>query len=584
MASPIGAGQEVAIKDAIVFLFASGVVIPLIRLARIPAVAGFVLAGILLGPFGLGALAGSVPWLTYVSISEPETAAPFAELGVLFLLFLLGLELSFQKLWALRRMVFGAGTIQSGASALVIGLAAFSVGQTAPAAAVIGLALALSSTAIVMQLLVEQRRAATATGRSALGVLLFQDILVAPILIFVGFASRGSGGDLTGAIMQALAEGFVAILIILVLGRFALSRVYRLAAHVGGRDELMALALLTVVGSAVITASAGLSLALGAFLAGLLLGETEFKHQTEIDLEPFKGLLLGLFFMTVGMGLDLTAILSNAGLVIGLLAGLLLAKLAIAMVACRLFGDRHVMFEAAFLLAPAGEFAFVILGAGLAGGVLDAITVSILAAVAGLSMLVTPALGQLGQVLAAKTAPPLESRIDNGQYTELEGHVILAGFGRVGHAIARILESEDTDLVALDRDAMRVSREREKGWKIYYGDASRPEMLEKAGAHGAALFIVTVDDPASAEAMVWAVRAIRPAAPILARARDTDHADQLFAAGATHVVPDAIEAGLQLASRALSEFGYGLDAVSDRIQAERETAYARATRARPAAE
>jgi len=582
MASPVGEGQEIVIKDAIVFLFASGVVVPLIRLAKVPAVAGFLLAGIVLGPHVLGAMADSVPWLRYVSITEPEAAAPFAELGVLFLLFLLGLELSFQKLWALRRLVFGAGALQSGVSALVIGFAAFMFGQTAPAAAAIGLALALSSTAIVMQLLIEQRQATSQTGRTALGVLLFQDILVAPILIFVGFAARGNDGDLAGAILRALAEGAIAIVVIVVLGRFALSRVFRLAAHVGGRDGLMALTMLTVVGSAAITASAGLSLALGAFLSGLLLGETEFKHQTEIDLDPFKGLLLGLFFMTVGMGLDLAVIWSNAGTILLILAALVGVKLAIAMAACRLFADSTSMYQAGFLLAPAGEFAFVIFGAALAGGVVDSATVSILAAVAGLSMLVTPALGKLGQIVAKRMEPVPQARLDGSDYKDLEGHVIVAGFGRVGQAIARILESEEAEIVALDRDAMRVSRERENGWKIYYGDASRPEMLERAGAEGAALFIVTVDDPASAEAMVRAVRSLRPAAPILARARDAEHAEELREAGASHVVPDAIEAGLQLASRALSEFGYGMEAVSDRISAEREQAYAKAVRAEAA--
>lgn len=584
MASPVAAGQEVIIKDAIVFLVAAGVVVPLIRLLKVPAVAGFVIAGVILGPHAIGALSDAIPWLRYLSITEPGAAAPFAELGVLFLLFLLGLEFSFEKLWALRRLVFGAGALQSGVSAVFIGVVAFAFGYSGPAAATIGLAFALSSTAIVMQLLIEERRAATATGRTALGVLLFQDLLVAPILIFVGFASREDDGALADVILQALWQGFVAILVIFVIGRFALRRVFKLAAHVGGRDQLMALALLAVVGSAVITASAGLSLALGAFLAGVLLGETEYKHQTEIDLEPFKGLLLGLFFMTVGMGLNLPVMAENSGIILLGLVALLVVKLAIAMGACRLFAGRKEMIEASFLLAPAGEFAFVILGAASVGGVVDQETISILAAIAGLSMLITPALGRLGQVIAKRTDAASAHQIDATHYADLEGHVILAGFGRVGHSIARILESEEADLVALDRDAMRVASEREKGWKVYYGDAARPEMLEKAGAHGAAMFVVTVDDPTSAEAMVRAVRTLRPDAPILARARDTEHADALLAAGATHVIPDAIEAGLQLASRALSEFGYGIDTVRDRIATARETAYAKAGAPAEAAE
>ena len=308
MAEP---GHEILIKDAIVFLFAAGVVVPVFRYLKLPAVVGFMLSGIALGPYALGSLAHSHPFLEYFSISEPEAAAPFAELGVLFLLFLLGLEFSFEKLWGLRRAVFGAGGLQAAISALVIGLIAWQIGLPAEAAIICGLALALSSTAIVMQLLIEQKQAAQPVGRAALSVLLFQDILVAPILIFVGFVNIEAGTNLSTVLLEALVNGVIAIIVILVIGRFGLRRMFRLAAAAGGRDFLMALTLLTVVGAAAITATAGLSLALGAFLAGLLLGETEFKHQTEVDLEPFKGILLGLFFMTVGMSLNLPSILSQ---------------------------------------------------------------------------------------------------------------------------------------------------------------------------------------------------------------------------------------------------------------------------------
>ena len=288
-------GQELLIKDALVFLLAAGLVVPLLRALKLPAVVGFILAGLALGPSGFSAFSDRVPILEYVTISDHAAAAPFAELGVLFLLFLLGLELSFQKLWALKRTVFGAGTMQAVLSALVIGYGLTLIGLPPTEAVIIGLALALSSTAIVMQILVEQKRAARPVGRSALGVLLFQDILVAPILIFVGFTASRGESDLATVLLQASFNGFLALAIIFVIGRFLLRHLFRLAINAGGRDFLMAITLLTVVGASVITYNAGLSLALGAFLAGLLLGETEFKHQTEIDLEPFKGLLLGLF-------------------------------------------------------------------------------------------------------------------------------------------------------------------------------------------------------------------------------------------------------------------------------------------------
>ncbi|MEO1100409.1 MAG: cation:proton antiporter [Pseudomonadota bacterium] len=569
-------GNEILIKDALVFLFAAGVIVPVFRALKIPVVVGFVIAGVLLGPAGLGSLVDGVPILAYFSISEPEAAAPFAELGVLFLLFLLGLEFSFEKLWALRRVVFGAGALQVATSAAIIGFAAYAFGLPGPTAIIIGLALALSSTAIVMQQMIEERRAATEVGRSSLGVLLFQDLMVAPILIFVGFAASNGEGPLSAAIFEALLEGGLAILAIFLIGRFLLRRVFRLAAWSGGRDFLMALTLLTVVGAAAITANAGLSLALGAFLAGLMLGETEFKHQTEVDLEPFKGLLLGLFFMTVGMGLDLNIVTSQAGIVLAGLAALLVLKAGVAFVACRLFASKTPSaLETAFLLAPAGEFAFVILAAAIAGGAIAPELAGLIAVVAGLSMVLIPLMGWGGRALSEMMKSPAAAP-ELGEFSELEGHVVIAGFGRVGQAIAHILRDEDAEIVALERDAMRVSHGHEEGWKVYLGDASRTEILERAGSRGAALFVVTVDDPPSAEQMVRAMRAARIEAPILARARDTDHADRLREAGATFVIPDAIEAGLQIAARALEEFGYDSETVRDLIAADRMSEYRRA--------
>lgn len=575
-----GAGQEVWLKDAIVFLVAAGIVVPLLRRWKMSAVLGFLLAGIALGPYGLGAVAERfhLSWLEFITITEPETAAPFAELGVLFLLFLLGLELSFKKLWQLRRAVFGTGGLQAIASAGVIAVAVWFAGLPGPVALTVGLALALSSTAIVMQLLAEERRAALPVGRVALAVLLFQDILVAPILILVGFLSRGAETGILAALLEAVVQGAIAIGIIVLIGRFGLSRVFRYAAQ-GGRDFLMALTLLVVVGAAVLTAGAGLSLALGAFLAGLLLGETEFKHQTEVDLEPFKGLLLGLFFMTVGMSLDLPAVWRYLPIVAGCLAAMLIVKGLIAFAAVRLIsGNRAIAVESAFLLAPAGEFAFVIVAAASAGALLDPPVATVITAIAALSMLLTPVSGRLGRHLAGRLTGPEPAAPGLSGFTGAEGHVVIAGFGRVGEAIASVLRAEQTEIVALDRRTAVVSRARKQGWPVYLGDASRPEILERAGAAGASLFAVTVDDAASAEAMVRAVRAVRSNALIVARAQDGEHARRLSEAGADYVIPDAIEAGLQMAGRALEEYGLAPETVRDRIACARDAEYQRARR------
>lgn len=571
------AGQDIAIKDAIVFLFAAGLIVPALRMLKLPSVAGFILAGLALGPSGIGALQSEWGVLEYLTISEPAAAAPFAELGVLFLLFLLGLELSFDKLWALRRIVFGAGSLQVLASASVIALAASALGVPPAGAVLIGLGLALSSTAVVMQLLSERHQVASAVGRSTLGVLLLQDILVAPILIYAGFAGANPEAPIAEVAAEGLVQGVVAIGVIFIVGRFLLRRLFHMAAQGGGRDFLMALTLLTVVGAAAITASAGLSIALGAFLAGILLGETEFKHQAEIDLEPFKGVLLGLFFMTVGMSLDLSVVLAQWQVVIAGVAVLVVVKALIATAAIRAFvPGMGVPLEAAMLLAPAGEFAFVVLAAGSGSGVLSGEVVTLTSAIVGLSMLLTPLCWRGGRWLAAKVDPErADPELELGQQSK-EGHVIIAGFGRVGRTIARMLEKESCDLVALDVRPDTVARARADGWNVYLGDGGRAEVLEKARVRSAMLVVVTVDDPLSGEAMVRGTRELQPSVMILARAQDADHAHTLYEAGANFVVPDAIEAALQMSARALHEFGYDTETVRDMIASERGDEYRRA--------
>ncbi|WP_300376454.1 cation:proton antiporter [Henriciella sp.] len=570
-------GQEIFLKDLLVFLFAAGVIVPAFRALRLPAVAGFLIAGVALGPHGLGTLEHLWQPLQYFTVSEPEAAEPFAELGVLFLLFLLGLEMSFEKLWDMKKVVFGAGGLQTILSAGAIGVTLWMFGISAQAAAVIGLALALSSTAIVMQVLTSDNRAATPTGRTALGVLLFQDVLVAPILIFVSFLSPENSVNIAQTVLRALFEGLIAITVIVITGRFILQRVFRMAAKAGGRDFLMALTLFTVIGAGVITGVAGLSVALGAFLAGLLLGETEFRHQTEVDLDPFKGLLLGIFFMTVGMGIDLMAIGDIALIVLGGLAGLIILKALVAWVACRLFaGPAPVATESALLLAPAGEFAFVVMTAAAAAGVLAPELTTPVTAIAGLSMLLIPLTSRMGQKLAGRMKAPEPTPLQNEDFSDREGHVIIAGFGRVGRTIARILSDNQADIVVLERGLNSVKTGRDEGWQVSYGDAARKEILEAAGASGASLFVVTVDDAVSAEHMVRAIRALRPNVPVFARARDAEHGKSLREAGATFVIPDAIEAGLQLAGRVLQEFGYATETVRDKIGAERDQEYRKA--------
>jgi K+:H+ antiporter len=561
--------QAGELKGLLIFLLAAGIIVPFFHRARIGTVLGFLLVGVALGPFGLGRLVEAYPWLWYLTFDEPERAQPAAELGIIFLLFLLGLELSLQRLWQLRVYVFGVGAAQVALSALAIGLIAGWSGAQAPL--VLGLCLALSSTAIVMQLLIEQGRSATQLGRVALSVLLFQDLMVVPILFIVGMLGRGTDAavlSLVGAFVQALA----AVGVIMLAGRYVVRPLLRSAARTGSRDLIMAITLLIVISAAAATGAAGLSAALGAFLAGLLLNESEYRHHIEVDLEPFKGLLLGIFFITVGTSIDLRVVVAEASWILLAVAGLIVVKGAILFAVARAFRvPLAVSAELALLLAQASEFAFVVIGLARSRDFMSPQIANSALAVVGLSMMATPLLARL----ASSVARRLE-RLDHRDYApgadgaEFEDHVVIGGFGRVGQTIGRLLTAENIRFVGLDANAQLVAEHRAQGQQVYFGDASRRELLERAGARHTRAFVVTLDAPGAAERMVEAVRALRPDAAVFARARDPEHAANLAACGALEVIPETVEASLQLGARVLEALGLPEEAVAQRIEEARD--------------
>jgi CPA2 family monovalent cation:H+ antiporter-2 len=575
------------IKDVFVFLGAAGLVVPLFHRARIGAVLGFLVVGLIVGPYGLGRLVGDYPWIQFLTISDPKRVEPFAELGVIFLLFLLGLELTWSRLWQLRRYVLGVGGMQVALSALAIGAAVALAGASREAAIVLGLSLALSSTAIVMQLLRDQHRSATALGRLALSILLFQDLMVVPILFVTGMfgadAARGFGTSLA----LALGQAAVAIALIMAAGRFLARRLLRFVVATGSRDLIMAVTVLIVVAAAGGTGAAGLTTALGAFLAGLLLGETESSHQIETDLEPFKGILLGLFFVTVGMTIDLREAASNGLYVILAVVALLAIKAGTVFGAARMLGVSRVLsLETAIVLAQAGEFAFVIVALGRANGLLPPGLAQFVTVVVGISMVLTPLLALGARRLAGRSwAADHAAQEPPGEERELQDHVLIAGFGRVGRTIASILEAEHIDYVAIDSDGALVTRERKRGVPIHFGDATRPEILERVGAERSRAFVVTLDDASAVERLVAVCAGHWPGVPIFARAKDTRHAAKLAERGAV-VVPEAVEASLQLAARVLERLDMTEDQVSQRIALAREAELGRlrpreAARGRP---
>jgi len=565
------------IKDAIVFLIAAGVIVPLVARLRISSVLGFLLAGLIIGPYGLGRFAGEYEFLNFVTISDPHAVQPLAEIGVIFLLFLLGLELSFGKLWALRRWVFGAGGGQTLLSAAVIGVALAAL-LPVNAAIALALALCLSSTAIVMQLLAEQRRTSSEAGRASLSVLLFQDVMVAPILIAVSAMARPDSGVLT-ALAQSAVLAIIVVGAIVLIGRFVLRPVLRVPARAGRREFMLALVFAIALLAALGTEAAGLSLALGAFLAGLLVGETEYRYHVETDLEPFKGLLIGLFFVAVGMEIDLVWAASRAHWIILAVVAVLLIKALTVYLAQRVFGvSRKAAIESSLLLAPPGEFGFVIIGSAAALGLLSGEVAALVTIVIGSSMMLTPVLPQLAPVLIRLTGRPAESdteSVDESPDKPGNPPVVIGGFGRVGQYIARVLEAENVDYLAIESDADLVKTQRALGKTVYFGDASRKELLERIGAGAAEHYLITVGSESMAERLAEAAKQVSPDAVIISRAHNAAHGNRLLRAGVDEVVPEALEAGLQLAGIALRQMGAPESDVQRRLSVERDTYYAR---------
>ena len=570
-------------KEFMVILLVAGIAVPLLHRWRLNSVLGYVLLGALIGPFGLGLWLDSAPWLAWIVISDVHGVQRVAELGVIFLLFVIGLELSFARLWAMRRLVFGFGGLQIIACASGIFLCTLAAGIETKSSLVLAACLALSSTAIVMQLLQERGQSNSAVGQSSFAVLLMQDLAVVPILFLVGVLAAPHGNSMPSLLGIAVFKAVSAVGLIYLAGRLLMRPLMRMVARTRSPEMFMAATLLIIIGTAALTGMAGLSMALGAFLAGLLLAETEYQHRVQVDIEPFKGLLLGLFFIGVGMGVDYRLVWHYAPqmlLGLGVLLGLKTLIIFALGLAFRL--PRHVAIETGLLLSQGGEFAFVVLALASKTSVIDPQLASQVAVLVSLSMLMTPFLAWLGQRLgkrmhAKSIADGIKHENHETGAVELHSHIIIAGFGRVGQTLARILDQKKQRYIAYDLDAEAVAKARSRGLPVYYGDASRIDMLERANFRSATSLVITTDHHVAADRIVCSVRMAAPALPIFARARDRSHAKRLLADGATVVVPEALEASLQLASSVLSGLGMPESDVAARIAREREHAMRKLT-------
>ncbi len=546
-------------KEAILFLITAGIVVPLFHRLRISPVLGFIAAGVFLGPFGLGRLADTWPAFEWVSISNIEQLSKVAELGVAFLLFMIGLELSFERLMRLRKLVFGLGAAQVAITTIVIGEIAYLSGLSVKASIAVGAALALSSTAIVMPVLAERKRLNSSAGRTAFAILLFQDLMVAPFLFMITVLGGSEGGSgVLALFVSTLAPALIGLAVLVGLGRLLIRPLFHHVAAARSTELFVAACLLVIMAAAVGAASAGMSMALGAFVAGLLLAETEYRREVEVTIEPFKGLLLGLFFVTVGAALDFARIVAEPLQTIGIALALIAGKFLITYVLARLAGVRGpAAREAALVNAPGGEFAFVMLGAAIAAGLLDRPLASQLALAVTLSMITIPLLAAIGAKLSPPAQKPADgsAMVENAPEGDTQGHVIIVGHGRVGALVGEMLARHKIAFMAVDGDPRLVASARDSGLNIYWGDAARPEFLRKCGIAGAKALVVTMDAPAAVERVVQAARAQRSDLTIVARARDAGHAAHLYEIGATDAVPETIEASLQLAEALLVDIG-----------------------------
>ena len=547
-----------ALSDTLTILGAAGIVIPTFARFKINPVIGFILVGIIAGPFGLGALADRYPWLDWISISNPEGIERFAELGIIFLLFSIGLELSFRRLVGMRKMVFGIGAAELLGTAILIGGTLVLFGWQVEPALWLALALSMSSTALVLPISGTQSQ----VGRAALAMLLFEDLALVPMMFLVGAAGKAASG--LGVIAL---QGVAVILAILVIGRFILPTLFAQAARSKKPELFLAITLLVVILSAAVSASAGLSTIMGALVAGLVIAETEYRSEVEVVIEPFKGLALGIFLISVGMTIDVGALIGEWPKLLGALAAVILVKAVVTGVLLKVAGaPPAVARETSIMMASPSETTLIILGAAGVAGILAADTVSFWSAATAIGLTLTPALASLGRLMGRRVKQAGIEEVDHGPTA---GKTVIFGFGRVGRMVADMLAEHGRSYLAVDSDIDGFAEARKTGYSVLYGDVSRKELIEKLQLDQVVAVVLTMDDPVLTARLAKRLREEHPDLPIIARARDSNHAAALYRAGVTDAVPEALEASLQLSEAVLVDIGVAMGPVIASIHEKR---------------
>ena len=537
----LGMNEEQFLIQATVFLAAAVIGVPLLKRLGLSSVLGYIVAGAAIGPWGL-ALSGDV-----------ESVRDYAEIGIVLLLFLIGLELLPSRLWELRRSVFGLGAAQVAVTGAMLGVGAWVLGVTPGAAAIIGFGLALSSTAVGLQILIERKQLATPQGRAGFAVLLFQDLAVIPLLaVLPALADRSAGA-------VHAAGGFSPLVTVLLFaavvaaGHYLLRPYFRTLATAGSREVFTAGALLVVLAVGVFMHKLGISMALGAFVAGMLLADSEFRHEIEANIEPFKGLLLGLFFMAVGMSVNFSLIGAEPLKVAGLVITLVVVKAAVVFALARAFGEeKPSAYALAVVLSQGGEFAFVLFSLAVGEKLLPAALADLLVAVVTISMLTTPFLVNLLRCLPQRKEP---AAAEGTAPPGVENPVIIAGFGRFGQIVGRILATRGIPFTALDSDSEQLDFVTQFGEKAYFGDASRLDLLRAAKADRASILVIAIDDIEASMKCAEIAKQQFPNLKIFARARNRLHAYQLLDLGITRVWRETFHSSADMAGRVLTELG-----------------------------
>jgi glutathione-regulated potassium-efflux system protein KefB len=533
--------QSTDLVKIVALLGAAVVAVPVFKRLGLGSVLGYLAAGLVIGPFGLGLFA------------DPQAILHVAELGVVMFLFIIGLEMEPSRLWNMRREIFGLGLLQVGTCSALLSCVGLALGFPLGISFVAAAGFVLTSTAIVMQVLEERGELSTPKGQRMVSVLLLEDLAIVPLLALVSFLAPG-GADVTMATrLTAVAVGLGAIAALLVVGRWLLNPMFGLLASARAREVMTAAALLVVLGSALAMQLGGLSMAMGAFLAGVLLSESSFRHQLEADIEPFRGLLLGLFFLGVGMALNLTVIAANWQLVTISVVSYIVLKFVGIYTVARLVGSGNgEALERAVIMAQGGEFAFVLYAAATSVGLITGEANAILTATIIISMILTPIMIMAHDRLVPVAAPSMDG-VERA--AGLEGNALIIGFGRFGQIVSQPLLARGHTISIIETDTESIRAAAEFGFKIYYGDGTRLDILHAAGASNARAIVVAIDDPAATKRIAELVKAEFPLVPILTRAFDRTVAIELIHAGVDYQIRETFESALVMAEQALLKLG-----------------------------